>query len=414
MALATLVVVWVAALGAALALVPLYRLPTLSFVGGWIAGELGPWSLIVSAALSAALVAAGWPRGALGVAVALGAAAAVVGNGLDVVVQFRARAAVVQLAQASSPAPFAVPRPNDVRYGRWWRTVRGLAPHPRWLEVVANQTYGPADRQRLDVWRRRGHTGPSPVLLFIHGGAWVVGSKKEQGRPFLHELVARGWVAVCPNYRLAPGAPWPAQIEDVTAALGWIRDHAAEIGADPSRIVVAGGSAGGHLAALLALTAEDPQWRPNAAPSGDWSVRGCISFYGVLEMTGDRAVWRGHGGGLRHLLERRVVQQPIAGHESLYAALNPIARITPGAPPFLVVQGRNDTLVDPGVARAFVERFRSIAAAPCYLLELPRTQHAFDMTASVRTSAVVRAAVGFAESVVAGAPIVAAVTPHPG
>jgi hypothetical protein len=102
---------------------------------------------------------------------------------------------------------------------------------------------------------------------------------------------------------------------------------------------------------------------------------------------------------LRILLERRVVQVRYEGNEALYRAMSPLDRIVADAPPFFVVQGRNDTLVDVQVARDFVTRFREIAPAPIYYVELPFTQHAFDISASPRTSATTRAAVAFAESV---------------
>jgi hypothetical protein len=94
-----------------------------------------------------------------------------------------------------------------------------------------------------------------------------------------------------------------------------------------------------------------------------------------------------------------VVQLPFTDNVALYEQMSPYHRITPDSPPFLVVQGGNDTLVDPNVARGFVERFRRVALAPIYYVELPLTQHAFDHTASPRTSSTLRAAVAFAESV---------------
>jgi hypothetical protein len=133
-------------------------------------------------------------------------------------------------------------------------------------------------------------------------------------------------------------------------------------------------------------------------------VRGALSFYGVLEMTGDEAHWRGLGRGIRLLLERRVVQLPYEGNEDLYLALSPYELIKPDSPPFFVVQGVNDTLVEVNVARAFVAKYRSVAFAPVYYVELPFTQHAFDVTASPRTSATTRAAVAFAASVVSPRP----------
>jgi acetyl esterase/lipase len=269
------------------------------------------------------------------------------------------------------------------------------------MQLVKNVVYGPLARQRLDVWRTSTTPLHAPVVLYIHGGSWTMGDKREQGRPMLHEFVRRGWIAVVPNYRLAPRNPWPAQARDVTRALGWVKKNVASYGGDPERVVISGGSAGGQLAALAALSANDPTWRPgDMADVTDWSVRGAMAFYGVLEMIGDESHWRGLGRGLRILLERRIVQVPYDGNEPLYRAMSPYDRIGVDAPPFFVVQGRNDTLVDVQVARDFVAKFRAIASAPMYYVELPFTQHAFDISASPRTSATTRAAVAFAESVV--------------
>jgi acetyl esterase/lipase len=330
------------------------------------------------------------------VVVALG----VVANILLVFAQFGART-VTRLALAAAPhGPLDVGAPSDDQFGTWWRTLLQIPFHPRELRVTRDVAYGDKVRHRLDVWQM-GHPEGAPVIVFIHGGAWIIGDKREQGRPMLHELVSRGWVAVTPNYRLAPAHPWPAQIEDVVRALTWVKQTIHLFGGDPDQIVIAGASAGGQLASLIALAGTDLAWRPSGAlPDVDLSVRGCISQYGVLEMTGDPVMWDGHGDKLRALLEDKVVQAPVAGHEDLYRSLSPIERITADAPPFLVIQGSNDTLVDVAVARAFVARFRSTASAPVYYVELPLTQHAFDLTASVRTSAVVRAEIAFAESLV--------------
>jgi acetyl esterase/lipase len=268
------------------------------------------------------------------------------------------------------------------------------------MQIIRDVAYGAQPRNQLDIWRLATTPAGAPVVFYIHGGAWTFGNKREQGRPMLHEFVERGWIAVVCNYRLAPRDPWPAQMQDVTRTLAWIKTNIASHGGDPDRIVVSGGSAGGHLAALLALSANDPTWRPSDVDGvDDWSVRGCIPFYGVLEMTGDEELWRGLGKGLLVLLEGRVVQLPYVQHQDLYRQMSPLERIDVNAPPFLVVQGGNDTLVDVNVARGFVERFRRTALAPIYYVELPFTQHAFDVTASPRTSSTTRAAVAFAESV---------------
>ena len=99
-------------------------------------------------------------------------------------------------------------------------------------------------------------------MVYIHGGAWVIGDKREQGKPMMYELVARGWVCVAINYRLSPKATWPDHIVDVKRAVAWVKEHIAEYGGDPEFVAVSGGSAGGHLCALAALTAGDPAFQP--------------------------------------------------------------------------------------------------------------------------------------------------------
>ena len=213
---------------------------------------------------------------------------------------------IVRQSMASAPVePLSIPHTRDDVFGSWWRTAMQFPFHPRDMQLVKNVAYGALPRQRLDVWRMSTTPLHAPVVLFIHGGSWMMGDKREQGRPMLHEFVRRGWIAVVPNYRLAPRHRWPAQIEDVTRALGWVKKNVATFGGDPERVVIAGGSAGGQLAALAALSANDESWRPNdMAEVTDWSVRGAMPFYGVLEMTGDESHWRGlQDQGLMSLLE---------------------------------------------------------------------------------------------------------------
>ena len=374
-----------------------------AFPVGWAAGELAFQGIVLEVLLLGVLRWWGWPRTHwLALVVSVLAFLVLAENLILLGVSFDARRLVRRQMRAAPKSPLEIARARDDRFGSWWRTALQISPHPRDMQLVRNVSYGPATRHRLDVWRTSTTPKGAPVIFYLHGGAWTFGDKREQGRPMLHEFVRRGWVVVAPNYRLAPGDPWPAQIEDATRALGWIKKNIATYGGDAGRVVVAGGSAGGHLAALLALSSEDPTWRPiEARDVCDWRVRGAISFYGVLEMTGDERYWRSLGRGLRILLESRVVQVPYLGHEPLYEALSPYHRIHADAPAFLVIQGVNDTLVDVKVARHFVERFRSVASAALYYVELPFTQHAFDVTASPRTSATTRAAVAFAESVVA-------------
>jgi acetyl esterase/lipase len=385
-------------------------LATLAYPVGWAAGELAGQGIFLEAVLVGVLWWWGWPKTHWLSDVVLAVASLVVVENLVLIAILFYSRRIVRRAMARAPdRPLLIPRPRDDLFGSWWRTALQIPFHPRDMQLHRNLVYGPLERHRLDVWRLSTTPSNAPVIYYLHGGAWTFGDKREQGRPMLHEFVRRGWVVVASNYRLAPRHPWPAQIEDATRALGWIKKNIATYGASPDRVVIAGGSAGGHLAALLALSANDPTWRPEEMHDvTDWRVRGAISFYGVLEMTGDETHWRGLGRGIRILLERRVVQVPYQGHEALYHSLSPYERISPDSPPFFVVQGVNDTLVEVNVARDFVAKFREVAFAPIYYVELPFTQHAFDVTASPRTSATTRAAVAFAESVAGPRPALSA------
>jgi acetyl esterase/lipase len=222
-------------------------------------------------------------------------------------------------------------------------------------------------------------------MVYVHGGAWVIGDKREQGKPMMFELVARGWVCVTINYRLSPKATWPDHIVDVKRALVWVKAHIAEYGGDPSFVAVSGGSAGGHLCALLALSAGDPAFQPGFEDA-DTSVQACVPFYGVMDMTSSPEASR-FGNGLVEMLEKTVMKVKETEHPEVYRDASPTFRVRPDAPPFFVLHGRNDTLVPIGTARVFVKRLRAVSTQPVAYAELPLAQHAFDVLASLRCQA---------------------------
>ena len=111
------------------------------------------------------------------------------------------------------------------------------------------------------------------------------------------ELARRGWVCVTINYRLSPKATWPEHIVDCKMAVAWVREHIAEYGGDPGFVCVSGGSAGGHLSALLALTPGDPAFQPGFEET-DTHVDACVPVYGVYDMTCAPV-----DGDLRHVVQ---------------------------------------------------------------------------------------------------------------
>ena len=234
-------------------------------------------------------------------------------------------------------------------------------------------------------------------MVYIHGGAWMIGEKREQGKPMMYELVARGWVCVAINYRLSPKATWPDHIVDAKRAVSWVKEHIAEYGGDPSFVAVSGGSAGGHLCALLALSAGDPAFQPGFEEA-DTSVQACVPFYGVMDMTGSPEGSAIFGPGLLKMLEKKVMKTTESEHPELFRAASPTYRVRAEAPPFFVLQGVNDTLVPVETARIFVDRLRAVSRQPVAYAELPLAQHAFDVLASLRCQATTSAVADFLEA----------------
>jgi triacylglycerol lipase len=143
------------------------------------------------------------------------------------------------------------------------RTGAALAPHiaPPAVEPLRDHRYGPDGRHRLDVFTPG--PGSRPVLVFVHGGGFVGGDKTRPGVHYYDNIgqwaAREGWVGVTITYRLAPAHPFPAVIEDIAAALAWVRANIAARGGDPARIVLMGQSAGAaHVADYLAAHAEAP------------------------------------------------------------------------------------------------------------------------------------------------------------
>jgi acetyl esterase/lipase len=243
-------------------------------------------------------------------------------------------------------------------------------------------------RLKLDVSRPASDGSGRPALLQIHGGAWIVGDKREQGVPLCTHVAANGWVAFNANYRLSPGATWPDHLVDLKHAIAWIREHADEYGVDPTFVAVTGGSAGGHLTAMLALTANEPKYQPGFEEA-DTSVQAAVPFYGVYDFTNRFGTMpRVFIGRLlqAHVLKARLDEEP-----EKYADASPLDRIHPDAPPFLIIHGDRDTLAPLRDAQEFAAALAKISKCPVLFAELPGAQHAFDIFMSPRSAPVIEA-----------------------
>lgn len=246
----------------------------------------------------------------------------------------------------------------------------------------------------LDVYAPRERTvRRSPLLVYVHGGGWILGYRDRQGLPLMHEMAARGWVGMNPGYRLSPWATFPDHLVDVKRAIAWAREHAEELGADPSFVAVAGGSAGGHLATLAALTGDRTDLQPGFEDA-DCSVQACISFYGVYDFTNR---FGNHTEEMMEHLERNVMKAAFDEDPDRYRLASPFDQIRPDAPPFLVIHGERDSFISFDEAQRFAEELRKVSRSPVVDVGLPGAQHAFDIFPSPRAAITLRGVARFLE-----------------
>jgi len=195
-----------------------------------------------------------------------------------------------------------------------------------------------------------------------------------------------GWVGINANYRLAPKTKFPGFLIDLKKAIAWYREHADEHGADPDFLCVTGGSAGGHLTALVALTANDPEYQPDFE-AVDTSMRAAVPFYGVYDLTDRHGRWP--KDTIKRFIGPWVIGKKFADDPDAFRKASPMDCVRPDAPPFFIIHGSNDTLVPVADAREFAELLRETSDSPVLYAEMIGAQHAFDVFPSYRTARVI-------------------------
>ncbi|MGK5556814.1 alpha/beta hydrolase fold domain-containing protein [Actinomadura kijaniata] len=360
-----------------------------SFFAGWLTIEMAPHLLVLEVAGLGLLAAGGgldaWP-GWAGLLLGLGGAA---GTAATIIA---ARRTVVTLRD--SGVPFDLDPEDAPRYPRSHLVVPPLCLIPRrGVKVQRNIVFREEGRLRLklDVYRPATDApdgGLRPGLMQVHGGAWVIGDKREQGLPLLNHMAVQGWVGFNVNYRLSPRATWPDHLIDLKHFIAWYREHAEEHGADPDFLCVTGGSAGGHLTAMVALTANVPEFQPGFEDV-DTSVRGAVPFYGVYDLV-EPGPWPVPMGATP-FMQKMVLKKSFRDEREAFAKASPVTYLNEDAPPFFVIHGSRDSLIPVGEARRFVEKLRDVSKAPVLYAEMKGGQHAFDVFPSYRTARVVEA-----------------------
>jgi acetyl esterase/lipase len=234
----------------------------------------------------------------------------------------------------------------------------------------------------LDLYLPAGKGARRPLVVYIHGGGWMSGHPRQSGAfenwPGVLALIAsRGYVVASVEYRLSGEAAFPAAIQDVKAAIRWLRANAAEYGIDPSRVVVWGGSAGGHLAALDAVTCGVASLGPisekgaQVAPEGPQGdcVQGLVTWYGVFDFRQPRPK-------VGRVVERFLGCSAGGCTAAQLAAASPATYVKSGEPPALLIVGSADNVVGAQQSRDFDALLRS-KGDPVQLLIIPGVNHSF-------------------------------------
>ena len=244
----------------------------------------------------------------------------------------------VLLAPATAPA-------QEVRPG----TVINL-PVPAGVNLRRDLPYDTHPRQQLDLYLPIGRPAqPRPVIVFIHGGSWLTGSKAD-GRRLALRFVAQGYVVACIDYRFSSDAGFPAQLEDCKSAVRWLRGNAERYGLDREHIGVIGVSAGGHLAALMGAMNSSRLYESGGSLDQHSRVQGVVDFFGPVDL-------------LRLFDDAQKLKDPLAGEIAQLlggdphrvpvptAASNPTLFIDVETPPFLIIHGDQDTSIPPAQSR---------------------------------------------------------------
>ena len=250
------------------------------------------------------------------------------------------------------------------------------------VEFRGDVPFLPPDRsETLDLYlpknRRPGEK--SPAVLLIHGGGWKEGDKRQAREIELGTTLAEnGYVAASLNYALRSAGKFPVNLQDCKNGIRYLRAHAAELDLDPNRLAVMGGSAGGHLALMVAYTGDDPTLAPSQPyPDISDKVSCVIDFYGITDIESRRRTDPdGKSGELRGVEPE--VQTIFGTTPREWKKASPIGHLRRNLPPTLIVHGRKDTTVDRDQSQLLADELKK-AGAEYELVWLNQAGHSFSL-----------------------------------
>jgi acetyl esterase/lipase len=248
---------------------------------------------------------------------------------------------------------------------------KGAAPQgkaPEGVELLRDVVVGTGGGRELHADIARPKTPPAglmPAVLWIHGGGWTSGSHHEFQQTI--QLAKHGYLVLSVEYRFADEARWPAQIEDCKLAVRWLRANAVKYQVDPDRIGCWGTSAGGHLAALMGVTAGRPELEGKGGSAGFSStVQAVVSFCGPTQFTGNNYV----------VPSRKMAGGSYEEKTDVYKQMSPLDNVNPKACPFLFVNGDKDTTVPRFHAELMTEALKKVKV-PVEMIVVKNAGHGY-------------------------------------
>jgi acetyl esterase/lipase len=254
-----------------------------------------------------------------------------------------------------SPSPAAPPQVTATPAQRAAITVHhNPRPAPPRRPALETLRFCPRDgfTPVMDL-RMPAAAGPAPVVVFVHGGAWLYGSRREGFfvDALSPALVARGFAVAAVDYRLAGRHPWPAQIEDVKCAVRFLRANATALGIDSDRVAAWGESAGGHLVAMLAANRAEFESGPYLDRSSQ--VQAVLDVAGPADL--DAADWPASS--------QEWIREVFGSDRERLRAVSPVTYLTRDVPPFLLIHGDRDDVVPYTQSLELARRLRMVGAS---------------------------------------------------
>lgn len=226
----------------------------------------------------------------------------------------------------------------------------------------------------LDLYYPDSLTAPAPGLIFIHGGGWESGNKRDY-KYYTVRFAERGYVVATIGYRFKQEAPFPACVEDAKCAVRWMRANTEELTVDADRIAVIGGSAGGYLAMMTGYSSDAPELEGTAGHAGVSSAIACVvNLYGPTDFTADMA--------RAHKLVESFLNTTYDKDPDRFAQASPIHYLDANDPPTLIIQGTIDDIVPVAQADLLAERCRELGV-PYWYDRLDGWMHTLDIVAPV-------------------------------